>query len=295
MPARLLAISDLHVTHRRNRASLAELPHYGPDWLIAAGDIGDSLADLAQAWDVLVPRFARVIWVPGNHELWCRETLAQAEGGARGVARYEQLVELCRAHGVTTPEDEYPLFIGQGGPARIIPTFTLYDYSFRPADVRREDVDAWAWEHGIRARDEALLDPHPFDSRDAWCRDRVARTEARLAALPPEPGVLRVLVNHWPLRDDLVRIPQVPRYRPWCGTTLTESWHTRFGLDVVVSGHLHVRATDWRDGTRFEEVSLGYPRQWREHASVATYIREVLRDEAPPLGGRAGPEWKRWR
>lgn len=291
---RLLAISDLHLSHRRNREALPDLPPHGGDWLICAGDIGDSLAELALAWDLLVPRFGQVIWVPGNHELWCREDLSQGDG-ARGQDRYAQLVELCRAYGVLTPEDPFPLFEGQGGPARILPTFTLYDYSFRPPDVSREAVNAWAWEHGIRARDEVLLDPHPFESRDAWCHARVALTEDRLAALPDEPGVLRVLVNHWPLRDDLVRIPKVPRYRPWCGTRLTEQWHTRFRIDVVVTGHLHVRATDWRDGTRFEEVSLGYPRQWGEHTAIAHYLREVLRDEAPPLGGRGGPDWQRWR
>lgn len=295
MTPRLLAVSDLHVRHRRNAAALAAIGDHGDDWLIVAGDVGDSLAELAAAWDILTPRFGRVIWVPGNHELWCVDPLSRGPGGARGVRRYDQLVELCRSHGVLTPEDPYPLFEGSGGPARVIPTFTLYDYSFRPAHVPLDGVNEWAGEHGIRARDEALLHPDPFDSRVAWCHDRVARTEARLAALPDEPEVKRVLVNHWPLRDDLVRIPKVPRYRPWCGTVLTEDWHVRFDLDVVVSGHLHVRATDWRDGTRFEEVSLGYPRQWRGEARVDDYLRDVLRDEPGPAGGWGGPVWKRWR
>jgi len=295
VPDRLLAISDLHLGHRRNRAALEELgPHPG-DWLIAAGDVGDTLADLAGAWDHLVPRFARIIWVPGNHELWCREPLSQGLGGARGEARYRQLVELCRAYGVLTPEDPFPVFDGPGGPARILPTFSLYDYSFRPPEVAREDVLAWAAEHGILARDEALLHADPHDSREAWCAARVQVSEARLAASPPEAGVKRVLVNHWPLREDLVRIPRVPRYLPWCGTRLTEQWHTRFALDVVVTGHLHVRATDWRDGTRFEEVSLGYPRQWRQEAELEHYLRDVLRETPVPPGGRGGPQWRRWR
>ena len=91
---RLWAISDLHLGHRRNREALLALPDHGPDWLIAAGDIGDTLADLAFAWDVLCRRFTRVVWVPGNHELWCREPIAAQ---ARGEARYAQLVALCRA------------------------------------------------------------------------------------------------------------------------------------------------------------------------------------------------------
>jgi hypothetical protein len=43
-----------------------------------------------------------------------------------------------------------------------------------------------------------------------------------------------------------------------------------------VSGHLHIRSTAYRDGVRFEEVSLGYPRQWREGGGVDAYLREIL-------------------
>ena len=74
-----------------------------------------------------------------------------------------------------------------------------------------------------------------------------------------------VLINHFPLRQDLVRLSTIPRFSLWCGTRYTENWHTRFRAAVVISGHLHRPATDWRDGVRFEEVSLGYPREWGVH------------------------------
>ena len=67
---RLLAISDLHLSHPSNRAALAELGHYPDDWLIVAGDIGPSPDHLRLALDTLVPRFAHVVWAPGNHDLW---------------------------------------------------------------------------------------------------------------------------------------------------------------------------------------------------------------------------------
>ena len=68
----------------------------------------------------------------------------------------------------------------------------------------------------------------------------------------------------------------VPRFIPWCGTEKTENWHNRFNADIVVSGHLHVRRTDWRDKTRFEEVSLGYPAQWDQKKGVSPYLRQIL-------------------
>ena len=98
----------------------------------------------------------------------------------------------------------------------------------------------------------------------------------------------------WPLRADTIRLFRIPRYAPWCGTELTEDWHTRFNAEVVVTGHLHMRATDWRDGVRFEEVSLGYPRHWKSETGASGYLRQILPfDGVAPDGGNAGPDWHR--
>lgn len=132
----------------------------------------------------------------------------------------------------------------------------------------------WAEEEHSVCADELLLDPHPYPDRAAWCAARCAATEERLEGAAD--GLPTVLVNHYPLRRDLVRIPRIPRFAPWCGTRRTEDWHRRFKARVVVSGHLHVRRTDWRDGTRFEEVSLGYPRQWDAAHGLLPYLREIL-------------------
>jgi hypothetical protein len=85
-----------------------------------------------------------------------------------------------------------------------------------------------------------------------------------------------VIVNHYPLREELVRLPRIPRFSLWCGTRRTRDWHRRFGARVVVAGHLHIRTTDWIEGVRFEEVSLGYPRHWRTERGMDVYLREVL-------------------
>jgi len=267
---RLLAISDLHLSHPANRAALAELGHYPDDWLIVAGDVGSSPDHLRMAVEALGPRFARVVWAPGNHELW---TSASHPDLGRGEDRYEKLLAICRAGGVTTPEDPYPEFPGEPGTV-VVPMFLLYDYSFRPPEVDAGRAVAWAREAGVLCGDERLLDPHPFENRAAWCRARCDATEARLAALPA--GTRTVLVNHWPLRYDLARPPRIPRFSIWCGTTRTEDWAQRFGARVVVSGHLHLRTTMARHGVRYEEVSLGYPRDWHRERGIDWYLREIL-------------------
>jgi len=271
---KLWAISDLHLGTPANMAAFLALGDFPDDWLILAGDIGERISVLDRAFSESVRRFKQVIWVPGNHELWAVPEFDSDTPALVGEDRYRKLVELARQYGVLTPEDPYPLWPGAGGAIEIVPLFLLYDYSFGPSDLSIEEIVAWAREERSVAADEMLLSPEPWPSRQAWCAERCRLSEQRLNEL--NPRVPKILINHFPLRRDLVDIPRVPRFAPWCGTQKTEDWHRRFNAAVVVSGHLHVRRTDWRDGTRFEEVSLGYPQQWDTGKGLQHYLREIL-------------------
>ncbi len=166
---RLFAISDLRLGFAVNRRALEQLrPHPG-DWLILAGDIGETPAHLEFAFQALTPRFERLIWVPGNDELWAR---SNGLSPARGVALYERLVELCRSYAVVTPEDPYPIWPGSDVdcPTVIAPLYLLYDYSFCPDNVPAERALAWAAEAGLVCADEQLLHPDPYASREEWLR-----------------------------------------------------------------------------------------------------------------------------
>jgi hypothetical protein len=273
---KLLAISDLHVGYSDNRRAVSEMLPRPDDWLILGGDLGETFDHVRFVLDTLGPRFRRLVWVPGNHELYVDPRGEKRE--PRGEERYLAYVELCRTYGVLTPEDPYPIWEGEGGPHVLAPMFLLYDYTFRPDEVPVERAVDWAAEHGIAAADEIMLDPSPHASRPAWCHARVALTEARLEATPDLP---KVLVNHFPLRQDLVFLPRVPRFSPWCGTRKTTDWHVRFGARVVVNGHLHVRRTLVIDGVRFEEVSFGYPRERRSGRPIDEYVKQILPDPEP--------------
>ncbi len=278
---RLLAVSDLHLGHEANRLALAGVSDHHDDWLIVAGDVGETFAHLELAWRTLTPRFAKIFWTPGNHELWTTpESPARpdAPGAPRGAARYDALVDLCRAFGIVTPEDPFETWPGDGRTV-IAPIFTLYDYSFRPDDVAEDEAVAWARASGVLCSDERLLSPEPFASRGAWCRERVRITGARLDALPADRPT--VLASHFPLRYDLARPPRIPRFSIWCGTRLTEDWGARYRASVLVSGHLHLRSTLTRDGIRCEEVSLGYPREWNRDRSFDSFLREILPSASP--------------
>jgi 3',5'-cyclic AMP phosphodiesterase CpdA len=224
----VFAVSDLHVDHPENRELLQRMrPDSSRDWLIVAGDVADGLDAVEWALRLLAERYARVIWVPGNHEL-----LAYGDDPLRGERRYQHLM----------------------------PLFLLYDYSFgRNVGATKEEALRRAHEAGVVCVDEYLLHPDPFPSREAWCADRVAVAEQRLAAT--DPDLPTVLINHFPLIDEPTKVLRHPEFAQWCGTVKTADWHRRYRATTVVYGHLHIPRTTWHDGVRFEEVSLGYPRE----------------------------------
>jgi predicted phosphodiesterase len=267
-PRRLWAISDLHLASAINRAAIEEIPDHGDDWIILCGDICETQRQLADGLAVFAARFAKIIWVPGNHELW-----AMRRGPLRGVSKYQAMVETAREAGAMTPEDPYIAWPDDPD-LYLCPLFLLYDYSFRPKEVAREDVVAWAGEEGAVCADEMLLPADPFATREDWCAARLKDTSARLVQEVP-PHARTILINHYPLRRDLIHIPRIPRFIPWCGTQATHDWHDRFRAEVCVSGHLHTRRTDYRGAARFEEVSLGYPKQWRRERGAQAYLRQI--------------------
>ncbi|MER7209695.1 metallophosphoesterase [Streptosporangium sp. NPDC020072] len=269
----LLAISDLHIGYQENRRIVEGLrPDSPSDWLLVAGDVSEAVADVEWALRLLSERFAKVVWAPGNHELW---THPSDPVQLRGEERYRHLVKVCQNLGVVTPEDPYPVWEGPGGPVAVAPLFVLYDYTFRvPGAATEEEALALAYEKGVVCTDEMFLHPDPYPSRAAWCRARIAETERRLAGRPE--GVPTVLVNHYPLVREPTRILRHQEFAIWCGTELTADWHLRFDAAAVVYGHLHIPRTTWHDGVRFEEVSLGYPREWRPRPTPPGRPRLIL-------------------
>lgn len=291
---KLYAIGDLHLAFKPNRDALDQLQPHPGDGLILCGDIGECADQLELAFAAAKRNFAEVWWCPGNHELYS----IASQTNLRGEAKYNECLEIARQHGVHTPEDEYFRWEGEGGPALVAPLFTLYDYSFRPGHLKtKEEAIEWAAEADTVATDEFLLHPDPHPSREAWCDALITKTEARLIEASRE-GIPIIIANHWPLREDLIFIPRVPRFVLWCGSKRTEDWHTKYNAKVVVSGHLHVPRTIWKDGVRFEEVSLGYPRQWedprKQGKDINHLMREILPGPTPPESGFAPPQFRRW-
>ena len=296
---KLYAISDIHVGFPANKTAWSMLKPHPGDGLILCGDVGDTTEQLRQAFKKATECFDIVWWCPGNHELY---TLPhESDSGIRGEKKYKECIKIATEYKIHNPEEEeYIIWEGEGGPAIIAPIFTLYDYSFRPKEIPLEKAVEWAREKDTEATDEYLLHSDPYPNRMEWCNTLIHKFENKLQSIRDRfPFLPLVIANHWPLREDLVSLKFIPRFSLWCGTKLTHDWYKRFNACVVVSGHLHIRRTDWIDFTRFEEVSLGYPRQWRGCAERGLGVNELLREilpgpiDVPTVGGRLVPtQWR---
>ncbi|MGP6172942.1 metallophosphoesterase family protein [Corynebacterium sp. A21] len=237
--------SDLHVTWPANRERIERLQPADPgDWLIVAGDVAERIDLVVETLAALRRRFARVIWTPGNHELFSR-----AADRFKGRARYLQLVDLLRQVGVDTPEDEYPVF----GDVTVAALFTLYDYSFRPAHLSAAEALAGARLARATLDDELYI--APFVDIPEWCAERVSYSRERLAAVSGPT----LLVNHWPLVVEPTLRLGKPEMALWCGTTATRSFAQDFDAIGAVHGHLHMPGEIRVDGVSYFDVSLGYP------------------------------------
>ncbi len=274
--ATVWAVSDLHASARDNASRLDELRPQDPaDWLIVAGDVAENMDLTCRVLASLAARYARVIWTPGNHELFAR-----SQDRFRGRERYAELVRRLRALGVLTPEDPYPVFDG----VTIVPLFTLYDYSFRAPGLTVEEALAAARERNVVLLDDVAI--APFVDIRAWCWDRLAYSVRRLSRLEGPT----ILVNHWPLDQAPTRALRWPDIGLWCGTRHTRQWPQRFNARAVVYGHLHLPGVTEVDGIPHVEVSLGYPREWRARelrGHQPAWPVPVLGDAAPRPGEEA--------
>lgn len=262
MTTTLWAVSDLHAVVKANRARIDELVPPNPgDWLIVAGDVAENTSVVVTVLEELSRRYAKVVWVPGNHELFAR-----ASDRHRGRAKYDELVTALRRIGVVTPEDEYPVF----GDTTVVPLFTLYDYSFRDPGTSVEEALAAAEANKIMMTDEVAIAPY-VDVR-AWCWDRLTYSIARLSRVEGPT----VLVNHWPLVEEPTRYLRWPEIALWCGTHHTRGWAQRYQARSVVFGHLHMPGVTKVDGVNHVEVSLGYPREWTRYPRALPWPYPVL-------------------
>ena len=257
----LWAISDLHVSHAANREIVASLrPESANDWLLLPGDVAEQESEFEWVISTLAKRFERVVWAPGNHDLWCTPA---DKVKLPGILCYQRLVNICRRYNVATPEDKFLRYTTEDGTSVVLaPVLTLFDYSFKSAmDHTPAQAIERARRQGVMSSDELFLKTYPYNSVIDWCSERIIYTEKRLNELSDDDEL--VLISHYPLIQEPTRLLKNSEFSIWCGTEKTRKWLTRYGVRMVVYGHLHLPGVNYFSGIAHVEVSLGSPNEWR--------------------------------
>lgn len=121
---RIFVGSDFHADHQENMDWLRQIStrDYRQDVLIVAGDVANGMALFQTVMELLAQRFFKVLYVPGNHDLW-----VDAEGQGSSFDKFQRLRAACADLDIGME----PLALGN---TLIVPLFGWYDYSFgRPA------------------------------------------------------------------------------------------------------------------------------------------------------------------
>jgi predicted phosphodiesterase len=238
---RVFAVSDLHLDYAPNLAWLEQLSlhDYREDALILAGDISDRFALLAQGFAAVTRRFASVLYVPGNHDLWVHR-----EGMHNSFEKFNAVREFASNHGVgMTP------FRRDG--LAIVPMLGWYDYSFGSPD----DYLKGAW-----ADYRACRWPQGYD--DAAVTRWFVERNPTIAAPELEGASDVITFSHFLPRIDLMpdRIPE--KYRklyPILGTEILDAQIRGLGSRLHIYGHSHVNRHVTIDGVTYINNAFGYP------------------------------------
>jgi predicted phosphodiesterase len=238
---RVFALSDIHIDYDVNAKWVANLSvaEYQDDVLILAGDVTDARRLLDWCLSALAKRFKKVLFVPGNHDLW----VIREDREMNSYQKFDDVRAIVESSGASTRA-----FRERG--VSIIPLLAWYDYSFgEPSEELRSmwmDYRACRWPTGYTEEDVA----------------------AHFAAFNDElvsmTGDTVITYSHFLPRIDLMPefIPRAHKLLyPILGSARLERQLRRLNSSIHVYGHSHVNRHVKIDGVSYINNAFGYPNE----------------------------------
>ena len=256
-------LSDIHVDINREYPVAREFARYikeqGARLAIIAGDVSESQQETLDTLNTIEQLSgARVLFVPGNHDLWGPKGDPDQIGAI--YSRYAQ--------------DEHCL-CGRDvvlGDTVVIGDVGWYDYSFGSGRYSFEEFEKMSlagrtWQDSLR---------------NAWTRDNLGRTqwmlsrlEARMAAYPEKK---LVLVTHMlPIKEFTVpqEMANWSYFNAFLGTRRLGELYRRYPVEVAICGHVHYRKTLEKDGITWLCRCLNYHSEWRPEYGGDTLSQQI--------------------
>jgi|SRR5579864_3345238 len=240
---RVFAVSDLHIDYEMNARWVRSLSSvdYLNDVLILAGDITDKRDLLEWCLTTLSRRFKRVLFVPGNHELWT----VRERSGKDSLQKFYEVIATVESSGASMHafcESE----------VSIIPLLGWYDYSFgEPSEELKStwmDYRTCRWPSGLTEKDIVAYFA-AFNNCQTWSTAETIIT-----------------YSHFLPRIDLMPsfVPRAARLLyPILGSDQLETQLRRFTPKIHVYGHSHLNCQTAIEGITYINNAFGYPSETR--------------------------------
>jgi predicted phosphodiesterase len=240
---RVFAVSDLHLDYEENARWLAGLStsDYKDDLLILAGDVSDSLKLLEWSLKSLASRFRKVLYVPGNHDLW----VIRDNDSRNSLEKFKRVCTIAGDCSVSMK----PYHVGS---LSIVPLLGWYDYSFgQPSEELTAiwmDYRACVWPSKFSAQDITSY----FIEQNVPSLQTVNEVMISFSHFLPR---LDVMPDCIPLKKKVIY--------PVLGTTLIEKQIRRLKSTIHIYGHSHVNRHAEIDGVSYINNAFGYPAESR--------------------------------
>lgn len=252
----MYAVSDIHVDYPQNLEWVLGLDcqGYQADVLLLAGDVSEDMMLLERVLRGCVERFAKVMFVPGNHDLWVRRCTHDCS-----LAKFEGILKLCSELGVATEPFEY-------AGVEFLPLFSWYDFSFGSIDrslrLGWRDFYACSWPESLPDSHAITRYFHELNSGVfEWIKTRSAHRDRECHGLAPNP---RITCSHFLPAIELMPswVPESKRtVYPVLGSVELGAQVRRLAPDVHVYGHSHVNQTIKIDSTHYVNNAFATPRE----------------------------------
>jgi len=235
---RVFAVSDVHVDYQDNKKWLLGLSSvdYLDDVVILAGDLTDDLQLLEECFNDISAKFSKVLFVPGNHELW-----VSRDRRFNSIEKYQQISELAISTGVSMTPTHF-------GTLSIVPLFSWYDFSFATPDKKL--MDTWMDFRACVWPDNK----QPSEITDYFLDKNKVNLSVRNETV--------ISFSHFLPRIDLMPIYIPPAYHylyPALGSDLLEEQIRVLKPNIHVYGHSHVNRKLTLGGVQYINNAFGYP------------------------------------
>lgn len=240
---RVFALSDIHVDYKENYTWVENLSNidFTEDILILAGDVTDITLLLEKTFLSLQAKFKKVLYVPGNHDLWVRRSEEDCS-----FEKFKKIHAIANRCGIQT----HPYTHGQ---ICFVPLYSWYDFTFGELDEsisrRWSDFKACKWS-GNYNLEEITAYFHTLNNKHI---SNIQSTDV-------------ISFSHFMPRIDLMPDFIPPKKRllyPVLGSIQLEKQIRKIKPKIHVYGHSHVNRSEFRDGSLYINNAFGYSHEKR--------------------------------